>query len=200
MLTTAAATLGTAPIVIYHFYGINLFSIIHNLVSVPLTGVLATSLSLVGMSVPFGNFLLILSGWIVHLNLMLLHFLDWGYLFPVVRPELPAGLYRYQPKGHELTKVAEGDKKSDLFKVVAQPAINSAPAALIIAGIPERSTANPVWIYLEAGHAAENVYLQAVSLKLGTVSIAGFKPEDVKRALAFPEKVQPIYIMPVGRK
>jgi SagB-type dehydrogenase family enzyme len=113
---------------------------------------------------------------------------------------LPAGLYRYQPKGHELIKVAEGDKKSDLFKVVAQPAINSAPAALIIAGIPERSTANPVWIYLEAGHAAENVYLQAVSLKLGTVSIAGFKPEDVKRALAFPEKVQPIYIMPVGRK
>jgi competence protein ComEC len=88
MLTTAAATLGTAPIVIFHFYGINLFSIIHNLVTVPLTGVLATSLSLVGMSVPFGNFLLVLSGWIVHLNLILLNFLDWGYLFPVVRPDL----------------------------------------------------------------------------------------------------------------
>jgi competence protein ComEC len=88
MLTTAAATLGTAPIVIYHFYGINLFSIIHNLVTVPLTGVLATSLSLVGMSVPFGNYLLMLSGWIVHVNLVLLHFLDWGYLFPVVRPDL----------------------------------------------------------------------------------------------------------------
>jgi competence protein ComEC len=88
MLTTAAATLGTAPIVIFHFYGINLFSIIHNLVTVPLTGVLATSLSLVGMSVPFGSFLLVLSGWIVHLNLILLHFLDWGYLFPVVRPDL----------------------------------------------------------------------------------------------------------------
>jgi competence protein ComEC len=88
MLTTAAATLGTAPIVIYHFYGINLFSIIHNLVTVPLTGILATSLSLVGMSIPFGNYLLILSGWIVHLNLMLLHLLDWGYLFPVVRPDL----------------------------------------------------------------------------------------------------------------
>jgi competence protein ComEC len=88
MLTTAAATLGTAPVVIFHFYGINLFSIIHNLVTVPLTGVLATSLSLVGMSVPFGNYLLVLSGWIVHFNLMLLHFLDWGYLFPVVRPDL----------------------------------------------------------------------------------------------------------------
>ena len=88
MLTTAAATLGTAPVVIYHFYGINLFSIIHNLVTVPLTGVLATSLSLIGMSIPFGNYLLILSGWIIHLNLIILRFLDWGYLFPVVRPDL----------------------------------------------------------------------------------------------------------------
>ena len=88
MLTTAAATIGTAPIVTYHFYGINLFSIIHNLVTVPLTGVLATSFSLVGMSIPFGNYLLILSGWIVHLNLILLRLLDWGYLFPVVRPDL----------------------------------------------------------------------------------------------------------------
>jgi SagB-type dehydrogenase family enzyme len=113
---------------------------------------------------------------------------------------LPAGLYAYQPKGHTLTRVAEGDKKGDLFKVAAQPAINSAPAALIIAGIPERSGANPAWIYLEASHAAENVYLQAVSLKLGTVSMAGFKPDDVKRALALPEKEQPIYIMPLGKK
>jgi len=113
---------------------------------------------------------------------------------------LPAGLYAYQPKSHGLIKVAEGDKKGDLFKIVPQPAINSAPAALIIAGIPERSTANPAWIYLEAGHAAENVYLQAASLKLGTVSIAGFKPEDVKRGLALPEKELPIYIMPLGKK
>lgn len=113
---------------------------------------------------------------------------------------LPAGLYAYRPKGHELIKVAEGDKKADLFKAVPQPAVNSAPAALIIVGIQERSAANPAWMYLEAGHAAENVYLQATSLRLGTVSMAGFKPEDVKRALALPEKEQPIYVMPLGKK
>ena len=113
---------------------------------------------------------------------------------------LPAGLYQYQPKGHALSKIAEGDKKADLFKAAPQPGINSAPAALIISGMTERSTANPAWIYLEAGHAAENVYLQATSLKLGTVSMAGFKPDDVKRALSLPEKEQPIYIMPFGKK
>ncbi len=113
---------------------------------------------------------------------------------------LPAGLYQYQPKGHTLSKMAEGDKRGDLLKVVAQPALNNAPAALIISGMPERSTPNPAWIYLEAGHAAENVYLQATALKLGTVSMAGFKPEDAKRALSLPEKEQPIYIMPFGKK
>ncbi len=93
--TTAAATLGTAPVVLYHFYGINLVSIIHNLVTVPLTGVLATSLSLIGMSIPFGNILLVLSGEIVHLNILLLRFLDWGYMFPVVRPDLYEALLYY---------------------------------------------------------------------------------------------------------
>jgi nitroreductase len=55
-------------------------------------------------------------------------------------------------------------------------------------------------MYLEAGHASQNVYLQAFALKLGTVTMAGFKPEEVKRALSLPEKEQPIYIMPFGRK
>jgi SagB-type dehydrogenase family enzyme len=113
---------------------------------------------------------------------------------------LPAGLYRYQPKGHELVKMAEGDKKTELFKSAGQAAINSAPVALVITGASDRSASNPSWMYLEAGHAAQNIYLQAVSLKLGTVSMAGFKPEEVKRALSLPEKEQPIYIMPVGRK
>jgi|GEM_PF-1366163 nitroreductase len=55
-------------------------------------------------------------------------------------------------------------------------------------------------MYLEAGHAAQNVFLEAQSLKLGTVTMVGFRGEDVRRALSLPEKEQPIYIMPLGRK
>ncbi|MCX7966253.1 MAG: nitroreductase family protein [Syntrophorhabdaceae bacterium] len=55
-------------------------------------------------------------------------------------------------------------------------------------------------MYLEAGHAAQNVYLQAVSLNLATVVMAGFNPEEVKKALPIPEQEQPIYIMPLGKK
>jgi SagB-type dehydrogenase family enzyme len=122
------------------------------------------------------------------------------YLVAANVTDLPAGLYRYQPKGHELVKVADGDKKAELHKAAGQAAINGAPAVLIITGASDRVANNPSMMYLEAGHAAQNIYLQAVSLKLGTVSMAGFKPEEVKRALSLSEKEQPIYIMPVGRK
>jgi len=77
--------------------------------------------------------------------------------------------------------------------------IKNAPVALVITGLSEKNQ-NPTRMYLEAGHAAENVYLQAVSLKLGTVAMAGFKEDEVWKALNLPEKERVVYIMPVGKK
>jgi len=121
------------------------------------------------------------------------------YVLPGNVTNLPMGMYRYQPQGHELVKIADGDKKTELFKAAGQAPIKSAPVALVIAGLSEKSQ-NPAWMYLEAGHAAENVYLQAVSLKLGTVAMAGFKEDEVRKALSLPEKERVIYIMPIGKK
>jgi len=121
------------------------------------------------------------------------------YLIPGNVTGLPMGIYKYQPQGHELVVISEGDYKSKLFEAAGQAPIKNAPAALVICGMSERST-NPNWMYLEAGHAAQNVYLQAVSLKLGTVVMAGFKGEEVRKALNISPKEQPIYIMPVGKK
>ncbi len=121
------------------------------------------------------------------------------YLIPGDVTGLPMGIYKYQPQGHELVVVAEGDYKSKLFDAAGQAPIKNAPAALVICGISEGST-NPNSMYLEAGHAAQNVYLQAVPLKLGTVVMGGFKGEEVKKALNIPAKEEPIYIMPIGKK
>jgi SagB-type dehydrogenase family enzyme len=112
---------------------------------------------------------------------------------------LPMGMYKYQPQGHELVKIADGDKKAELFKAAGQAPIKNAPVALVIAGLLEK-TQNPAWMYLEAGHAAENIYLQSVSLKLGTVAMAGFKEDEVRKALNLPEKERVLYIMPLGKK
>jgi len=88
VLSTLAATLGTAPIVLYYFYGINPLSVVHNLVTIPLMGVAATLLGLVGMTTPYGWPLLVAAGKITGLNLDVLSTLDFGYLYPLVRPTL----------------------------------------------------------------------------------------------------------------
>jgi nitroreductase len=53
---------------------------------------------------------------------------------------------------------------------------------------------------LEAGHVSQNVYLQAESLKLGAVTMAEFKVDDVKKALKLPANEQPVYLMCIGKK
>jgi SagB-type dehydrogenase family enzyme len=126
------------------------------------------------------------------------YFLD-VYLICGNVKDLSSGMYRYHPEGHRLERTMEGDAKAKLFDAAGQAPIKAAPAALVIAGDSERST-NPNWFYLEAGHAAQNVYLQAVPLNLGTVVMAGFKPEEVKKALNIPKGEEIVYIMPLGRK
>jgi len=122
------------------------------------------------------------------------------YVLPGNVTGLSTGMFKYHPQGHELVRIAEGDKKADLFKAVGQAPIKNAPVALVITGLSEKAQQRPTRMYLEGGHAAQNIYLQAVSLKLGTVVMGGFKEEEVRKALNLPEKEQPIYIMPVGKK
>jgi SagB-type dehydrogenase family enzyme len=121
------------------------------------------------------------------------------YVLPGNVTNLPMGMYKYQPQGHELAKIADEDKKAELFKAVGQASIKNAPAVLVFSGLSEK-TQKPGWMYIEAGHAAQNVYLQAVSLKMGGVVIGGFKDEDVRKVLNLSEKEQPLYIMPIGKK
>jgi SagB-type dehydrogenase family enzyme len=121
------------------------------------------------------------------------------YVLPENVTNLPTGMYKYQPQGHELVKIADGATKVELFKAAGQAPIKNAPVALVITGLFQK-TQNPAWMYFEAGHAAQNVYLQSVSLKLGTVAMAGFREEEVRKVLNLPEKERVLYIMPIGKK
>ena len=87
-LMTVSAIVGTLPIVIYHFYGINPFSVIHNLIAVPLMCIIAMPLSLVGMVAPYGEYLLRLSGEILDFAIKILGYINVGYIYPIVRPGL----------------------------------------------------------------------------------------------------------------
>ncbi len=120
--------------------------------------------------------------------------------------ELDTGVYRYWPEKHELEKVKAGDARAALAAAALnQDCVEDAAIDLVLAGVYERTTERYgdrgiQYVHLEAGHAAQNVYLQAEALELGTVVIGAFDESEVARVLGLEEQSTPLYIMPVGRR
>lgn len=118
---------------------------------------------------------------------------------------LPAGVYHYRPKNHEVVRVIEGDRRSELCAAaLGQPSVRNASAVIVIAAVYERTTVKygargMQYVHMETGHAAQNVSLQAVPLNLGTVIVGAFQDAEVRKVLKMPAGEQPLYIMPVGR-
>lgn len=117
---------------------------------------------------------------------------------------LLSGVYHFIPQGHKLRKVSEGDLSLELTTAaLGQDPIKAAPVNLVITAIFERTTQKYGergihYVYMEAGHAAQNVYLQTQSLNLGTVTIGAFDDEEVKKLLKLSPNEVPLYIMPIG--
>jgi nitroreductase len=51
---------------------------------------------------------------------------------------------------------------------------------------------------MEAGHAAENILLQATALQLGTVVVGAFDDQMIQRVLGMPSDHEPLALIPVG--
>jgi SagB-type dehydrogenase family enzyme len=84
-----------------------------------------------------------------------------------------------------------------------QPAVSSAAAVFVFCAVYGRTIEKYGkrgirYVHMEAGHIAQNVYLQAVSLQLGTVVLGAFDDEQVKKVLTLREE-QPLYLMPIGK-
>ncbi len=110
------------------------------------------------------------------------------------------GFFRYLAAGHKLQLVATKDLRSALS---SQPAVAAAPAVFVIAGDYERAgrdrrDTGRRWVDLEAGHAAQNLLLQATALRLGAVPVGGIQSEQLAQAASLPPDSTPIYLIPVG--
>lgn len=115
------------------------------------------------------------------------------------------GTYHYEPVAHRLAAHAPGDLRRALYDAaLQQDAVQSAPAVIVIAADYARTEVKygeertPRYVQLEAGHAAQNILLQAVALNLGGVTIGAFEDAKVKQVLAFPANHDPLYLVPVG--
>ncbi len=115
------------------------------------------------------------------------------------------GVYKYSPDEHELVKVREGDRRDELAAAAhGQAWVRDGSIVIVISAIYEQTTQRYGergirYVHMETGHAAQNVYLQAVSLNLGTVVVGAFRDDEVKRILNMPDNEDPLYIMPVGK-
>jgi SagB-type dehydrogenase family enzyme len=120
--------------------------------------------------------------------------------------DLQSGIYRYRPRTHELEKIEEGDKRGELCSAaLGQSSVRNAAVVLVVSAVYERTTVKYGdrgirYAHMEAGHAAQNVCLQAVALDLGTVVIGAFHDNEVKRIMTMADREHPLYIIPVGRR
>ena len=116
---------------------------------------------------------------------------------------LKEGVYRYQTKEHTLLKVLDGDKRPLLTRArMGRYFIEGGAIYIAFAGIYSRTGTGEdakKFVHMEVGHAAQNVYLQAVSMGMGTVVIGGFSAERSRETLELSINEVPLYWMPVGR-
>jgi len=119
--------------------------------------------------------------------------------------DLSPGVYRYRPDEHLLIRTVEGDRRTQLAQASrGQLFIGEGPAVFILTAVYERTTTiygerGVRYVHMEAGHAAQNMYLQATAMALGTVVVGAFDEAQVTEVLGLPDNEHPMYIMPVGR-
>lgn len=117
---------------------------------------------------------------------------------------LEAGVYKYNALKHSLTLVKRGDVRRELWEVsLRQDWVRDAPASIVICAVFERTTRRygergVRYVYMEAGHAGQNIYLMATALGLGTVAVGAFSDAGVAKVVGARAGEEPVYIFPVG--
>jgi SagB-type dehydrogenase family enzyme len=126
------------------------------------------------------------------------------YIVPNRVENISCGMYRYVPQDHELVLVKEGQFAEKIYELsYNQGYVKNAGVIILLAATPERTTAKygeegKKYVLMEAGHIAQNILLQAVSLDLGAVPIGGFDKSGVSELLELESEV--VYMVLVGTK
>ena len=114
------------------------------------------------------------------------------------------GLFQYLPAKHSLQRLTDQDLRTELTMAAwGQKFIADASLTLVFAAQFSRTTGRYGqrgirYVYMEAGHAAQNVHLQAEALGLGSVAVGAFDDTSVSKVLSLPDYLEPLYMVTVG--
>lgn len=129
-----------------------------------------------------------------------------GALYPLeLYVVTPNGFFHYRPEKHQLQVLERRDFRDDLYRAAfGQDCVREAAAVFVIAGQDSRTASkygkarSPRYVHLEAGHAVENLLLQAVALQLGAVPVGAFDDAQVQKVLSLSSGEEPLYLIPIG--
>ena len=119
--------------------------------------------------------------------------------------DVGAGIYRYDSAEHQIVMIVEGDFREELSEsALGQAMLKDAPVTVVYSAVFDRVAGRygergiERYVYMEVGHSAQNVYLQAEALGLGTCAIGAFTDNGLRELLRLPSEEAPLYLMPVG--
>lgn len=119
---------------------------------------------------------------------------------------LSQGLYHYNPLEHSLIVIKKGDLREDISKAgLGQKALKEANVVIALTAVPGRTTRKYGnrgfrYIYIEAGHIAQNMALEAVSSGLGAATIGAFLDNELNRLIGIDgKKGISLYLFTAGK-
>ncbi len=119
---------------------------------------------------------------------------------------IKAGLYKYLPATHKISLKMTGDMREDTKNAcLGQKMIADAPASIVFTAVYERTTTKygkrgkERYVCMDLGHAAQNVYLQATTLGLGTCAVGAFDDHLLHKLFQLPSEEEVLYLMPIGK-
>jgi SagB-type dehydrogenase family enzyme len=128
------------------------------------------------------------------------------YLFAQRVADLSPGVYRYDPDTHQLEPWSLGERRKRLVRVaLKQEWLYDAAGVVLLAAdfssmLREFGDRAHKLTYIECGHVAGNICLEAAALGLGAITVASFDIPEMKRFADLPEAQEPLYMVAAGEK
>ena len=119
---------------------------------------------------------------------------------------LKRGIYHYSVRDHSIVLIKEGDFTREVMRAsLEQEMMKDAGAVFVLSAIFDRMRSKYGergfrYVYMEAGHISQNIYLQATSLGVGSVVVGAFLDDAINKLIGVDgEKEAVIALHAVGK-
>lgn len=128
-----------------------------------------------------------------------------GALYPLELYVVTAAvLMHYLPRGHRVEiRGAAGGRERLSAAAYGQASVDTAPDVIVVAAVVQRTRIKygaraQGFVDREAGHAAQNILLEATARGLASVPVGSVDPARAASALGLPPDETVLYLIPVG--